>query len=217
MPLPALADDDSDAPVAHGILSKNAIAKTFTQPLRDKLPDVMVETRDGKISIAELVKGRTVLMPVWAEWCVPCLIEIPDFARLHEVYGNDKTKFSIVPVLSGTRKQLTLDIIANVFSAVRANVFAPIIEQDYGDRLLRSLARKADTFAIPCNMLIAPSGKVYAREIGLDSNGITLERDEKNPYAPAEKAAAGHTLSLWGTAAGDEFASAMSNGFLDGA
>lgn len=215
-PLSALADDApaGDSPVAHGILSKNAIAKTFVSSPLDALPEVTVDTMDGTVPIADVLKNRTVLMPIWAEWCVPCLVELPDFARLHQVYGKDR--FAIIPVLSMTRKQFTPQLLGQFYKAINATAFTPVMEHRLGDRLLRTLARKGAGMAIPCNVLIAPSGKIVAREIGLDSNGVKIDDDPNNKYARADAAIAGQTQSLWGMADGDEFASAMANGFLDG-
>ncbi|HXC54990.1 MAG TPA: TlpA disulfide reductase family protein [Rhizomicrobium sp.] len=210
---PALADDANDSPIAHGLLAKNPIARSFISA-PDALPDILVDTLGGTVPIGDILKGRTVLMPVWAEWCVPCLIELPDFARLQQVYGKDK--FAILPVLSGTRKQFTPAFLADFYRSLNAGVFAPMLEHRYGDRLLLKMARQGSQLAIPCNILIGPDGKVVAREIGLDTNGATVATDPNDKYSRAEKAAAGETQSLWGTAAGDEFATAMAMGFLTG-
>ena len=210
-PLPAHADDDTQSPIAHGVLAKNTIARAF-ESAPESLPDVMLETPDGEVAIADVLKGRTVLMPVWAEWCVPCLIEIPDFARLQEVYGKDK--FAIIPVLSGPRKQMTPDAIANLFKALHADIFAPMVERRFGNALVWKMARRGSEMMLPCNLLIGPNGKVVAREIGLESNGADVAPDPHDHYSRAEKAAAGQTQSLWGTADGDGFATAMATGFL---
>jgi thiol-disulfide isomerase/thioredoxin len=210
---PALADVAPDSPIAHGVLAKNPIAQTFVSA-PDALPDIAVDTLDGTVPIGSLLKGRTVLMPVWAEWCVPCLIELPDFARLQQVYGKDR--FAILPVLSGTQKQFTPALLGEFFKFLDATTFAPLLEHRHGNRLMETMARKGANLAIPCNILIGPSGKVVAREIGLDENGAKVDADPNDKYSRADKAAAGETQSLWGTAAGDEFATAMATGFLSG-
>ena len=210
-PLPARADDANDSPIAHGVLAKNPIARTF-ESTSESLPEIMLDTPDGEVAIADVLKGRTVLMPVWAEWCVPCLIEIPDFARLQQVYGKDK--FAIIPVLSGPQKQMTPNATAVLFKALRAEIFTPMIEHRFGNTLIRKMARRGNSMMLPCNILIGPDGKVVAREIGLESNGVEVGTDPKDHYIRAEKAAAGQTQSLWGTADGDAFATAMATGFL---
>lgn len=95
------AADDTASPVAHGALAQNSLARAFESAPAD-LPSVTLVGSNGERSIADL-RGCTILMPLWAEWCGPCLSEIPDFARLLKKYGNGK--FAIVPVLTGTQKR----------------------------------------------------------------------------------------------------------------
>jgi thiol-disulfide isomerase/thioredoxin len=211
----ARAGDDGDggaSPIATGILKDNALAKAFRASPVDALPDIRLDTPNGAFQLSEVLQGRTVLMPVFAEWCVPCLIELPDFARLETVYGNEH--FAILPVLSWPRKQMTPLAIAGLFQALHAGVFTPMTEQRFGGQLVRRMARVGSGMSLPCNLLIDPKGRVIARETGLASNGVTVERDASNPYVRADKAASGQTQSLWGTADGDAFAKALAGGFL---
>jgi thiol-disulfide isomerase/thioredoxin len=211
LPRPALADEPA-SPVAHGVLATNALALAFETAPGD-LPDVMVTGPGGDRPVSELLKGRTVLMPIWAEWCVPCLVEIPDFARLQQVYG--KAKFAIVPVLSAAQKQMTPDRIATLFAALNASIFEPLVEHNFGSRLLNRMAVVGSHVNIPCNVLIGPDGHVIAREMGLARKEDAPEiKESDDRYARVEKAASGQTESIWGTAAGDEFAVAMSLGFF---
>ena len=66
--------------------------------------------------------------------------------------------------------------------------------------------------AIPCNLLVAPDGHVVGREFGL-SEASGVKADTKHQLLA--QAEAGNILSQWGKEAGDEFAAAMANGFLD--
>jgi thiol-disulfide isomerase/thioredoxin len=193
---PALAEETS--PVAHGMLADNKLAKAFVSA-RATLPDVKVVGLDGTHDLSSLIgNGRTVLMPIWAEWCAPCLKEIPDFALLQRQFGNDK--FAIIPVLSAPRKKVTPDALADVFKILQASVFQPLIEDHFGGKLANAMARKNGAFYIPCNVLIAPDGHVIGREIGL----------EANPAAEEER-----RTSLWGSADGQEFAAVISGGFYN--
>ncbi len=208
-------ESTSDSPVAHGVLAKNRLALAF-EAAPDYLPDVTVVGLDGEHALADIIKGRTILMPLWAEWCAPCLTELPDFARLQEVYANDK--FAIIPVLTGTRKMMTPALIAGLFDALRARALGPLIEKDHGGRLAVTMARRHDEFEIPCNLLIAPEGRVVGREFGIkadnDDGTMTGQPPPKDAMDRITRAASGQTQSLWGTPAGDEFAVCMANGFL---
>ena len=221
---PALAQGAPASPVAHGVLKDNLLAQAF-ESAPAELPDIAVVGPNGERSIAELLKGRTVLMPIWAEWCLPCLTELPDFARLQTVYG--KGKFAIIPILSGAKRQMTPDAIGELFGALNARVFEPLVEKHDGSRLMEKMSRKGNQIGIPCNVLIGPDGRVIAREMGLKSNHPDADKDDDKDlkdseraariaqaFANIQKAAGGETQSLWGTPAGDEFATAMSIGFF---
>jgi thiol-disulfide isomerase/thioredoxin len=208
---PAVADEtpalpEQSSPIARGILADNGLAKAFeTAP--PQLPDVTIVGLSGERKLSDLW-GRTLIMPLWAEWCPPCLGELPDFARLQKLYGNDK--FAIVPILTSPVKRVSPEIIAQLFQALHADIFEPLMESNFGGRLLRTMARKGSESRIPCNLLVAPNGTVVGREFGL------LEKDEDGPKGKQliKHAEDGDSLSLWGQRAGEELAAALANGFL---
>jgi len=207
---------EGGSPVAHGVLANNTLALAFeTAP--SELPDVTLVGPNGERDLAEL-KGRTLLMPLWAEWCAPCLSEIPDFARLQAKYGN--SNFAIVPILTGTRKQITPAAIAELFAFLHASVFEPLIEKRFGSKLMLAMARKGMTEAIPCNLLIAPDGRVVGRQFGAERDNEQSQMLSADPKkingenSLIARAEAGDVLSLWGKAPGAEFAAAMANGFF---
>ncbi|MEI9929758.1 MAG: TlpA disulfide reductase family protein [Rhizomicrobium sp.] len=206
---PALAGDEP-SPLAHGVLADNPLARAF-EPFDADFPSVDLWGPNGKRGF-DTLKGRTVLMPLWAEWCAPCWSEIPDFARLQAKYGNDK--FAIMPVLTGTKKAFTPDSLASVLKLAHADIFEPLIEDKRGGKLMERMARQSSNeIAIPCNLLVGPDGRVMAREIGRIPNP-----DEKDPAKSYSDTLIhvqnGSVQSLWGQPPGDEFVKAMANGFL---
>ena len=210
--LPAAAEENT-SPVAHGILANNEIALAFQKCPAD-LPDVKLVGLQGEFDFDSL-KGRTILMPLWAEWCAPCLSELPDFARLQKKFGN--AKFSIIPVLTGAQRQVTPPHMAEMFAILHAEALPTVMEKNFGARLIHTMGRDGNGWAIPCNLLIAPDGHVVGRETGR----ITAD-DAANGPAPEKtkdaesvtRAIHGQTQSIWGKQAGEEFARAMANGFL---
>lgn len=197
-------------PLAHGVLAENSLAKEF-EPVTGTLPDVLLWGTKGKHRFDDL-KGRTILMPLWAEWCGPCLTELPDFARLQTKYGNDK--FAIIPVLTGTHRKFTPESLGVVLKLAHADIFEPLIEDRLGNTLATKMAHIfGDEAALPCNLLIAPDGHVVAREMGRISS--TDDTNPANSYNDMlVRTQNGAVQSIWGQPAGEEFAKAMADGFL---
>ena len=51
-------------------------------------PDYSAVTLAGdSVSLADL-RGEVVLLNVWATWCAPCRVEIPELQALHEEHGE---------------------------------------------------------------------------------------------------------------------------------
>jgi len=76
---PAVALARQIAPLAQGEVAALAMATT---PLR--VPDLAFEDADGKTKKLSEWRGRTVLVNLWATWCVPCRREMPALDQLHE-------------------------------------------------------------------------------------------------------------------------------------
>jgi len=112
------------APLAHGEVAALTMA---TAPLR--LPDLTFDDADGKPRKLSDWRGRTVLVNLWATWCVPCRKEMPALDSLQTKLGGPK--FEVVAINIDTRdpekpknflKEAHLTQIGN-FSDQKAKVF----------------------------------------------------------------------------------------------
>jgi thiol-disulfide isomerase/thioredoxin len=84
------------APLARGEVAAVNVAKS---PL--KLPDLTFLDPGGKpITLADL-RGRTLLLNLWATWCVPCRTEMPTLDALQAKLGGPD--FAVVAVNIDTR------------------------------------------------------------------------------------------------------------------
>jgi cytochrome c biogenesis protein CcmG, thiol:disulfide interchange protein DsbE len=52
-------------------------------------PAYSVVTRDGRVLTADSLRGRVVLVNVWATWCAPCRVEMPALQQLADAYAAD--------------------------------------------------------------------------------------------------------------------------------
>src|SRR5438477_5884206 len=84
------------APLAHGEVAALTMATT---PLR--LPDLAFEDADGKPRKLSEWRGRTVLVNLWATWCVPCRKEMPALDSLQTKLGG--RDFEVVAINIDTR------------------------------------------------------------------------------------------------------------------
>jgi len=84
------------APLAHGEVAALTMASA---PLR--LPDLAFEDADGKPKKLSDWRGKTVLVNLWATWCVPCRKEMPALDRLQTKLGSKD--FEVVAINIDTR------------------------------------------------------------------------------------------------------------------
>jgi thiol-disulfide isomerase/thioredoxin len=93
---PAVALASKIAPLAHGEVAALTMA---TAPLR--LPDLAFEDANGQPKKLSDWHGRTVLVNLWATWCVPCRKEMPALQDLQTKLGGPN--FEVVAVNIDTR------------------------------------------------------------------------------------------------------------------
>ncbi len=84
------------APFAKGEVAALTMA---TAPLQ--LPDLAFEDSEGKTRKLSEWRGRTVLINLWATWCVPCRKEMPALDKLQETLGGKD--FEVVAINIDTR------------------------------------------------------------------------------------------------------------------
>lgn len=134
------------APFARGEVAAVNVAK---QPL--KLPDLAFRDASGKpVTLADW-RGKTVLLNLWATWCVPCRKEMPALDVLEQRIGGPN--FQVVAINIDTRdpekpkawlKDVGVETLA-YYSDASAKVFQE----------LKSIGR---AFGMPTTLLVDPKG-----------------------------------------------------------
>jgi thiol-disulfide isomerase/thioredoxin len=84
------------APLAHGEVAALTMATT---PLQ--LPDLAFEDANGQPKKLSDFRGKTVLVNLWATWCVPCRREMPALDSLQTKLGGKD--FEVVAINIDTR------------------------------------------------------------------------------------------------------------------
>jgi thiol-disulfide isomerase/thioredoxin len=93
---PAVATAKRIAPLAHGEVAALTMASA---PL--KLPDLVFEDAEGKPKRLSEWQGKTVLVNLWATWCVPSRKEMPALERLQSKLKGPN--FEVVAINIDTR------------------------------------------------------------------------------------------------------------------
>ena len=134
------------APLAHGEVAALTMA---TAPL--KLPDLSFEDGDGKTRKLSEWRGRTVLVNLWATWCVPCRKEMPALDALEGKLGGPG--FEVVAVNIDTRDpQKPLTFLKDV-GIKRLGYFS-----DPSAHAFEDLKTAGKAFGMPTTLLIDRSG-----------------------------------------------------------
>ena len=133
-------------PFARGEVAAVNVAKS---PL--KVPDLAFTDAAGKPMTLADFKGRTVLLNLWATWCVPCRKEMPTLDAVQAKLGGPN--FQVVAVNIDTRdpgkpKQFLQDI----------GVHSLTYYADPSAKTFQDLKASGRAFGMPTTMLVDPKG-----------------------------------------------------------
>jgi thiol-disulfide isomerase/thioredoxin len=134
------------APLATGEVAAVNVAK---QPLR--LPDLAFQDGDGKPVTLASFRGRTVLLNLWATWCVPCRKEMPALDALEQRLGGPS--FDVVAINIDTRDPDKPKAFLKEISVEKLAYYADPDAKAFQD--LKSVGR---AFGMPTTLLVDPQG-----------------------------------------------------------
>ncbi len=115
----------------------------------------LIQTLNGDPISLEQLKGRVVLVNLWATWCPPCVLEMPGFQRVYEDYRDQG-----FVVLGLSRDEGTPDLV-RAFLRQKGITYPVAMEAGSGIEgfgMVRTL---------PASFLIGRDGKVRYRVTGI--------------------------------------------------
>ena len=134
------------APLAHGEVAALTMA---TAPL--KLPDLAFEDADGKPKKLSDFRGKTLLVNLWATWCVPCRREMPALERLQTKLKGPN--FEVVAINIDTRDPEKPKNFLKDANLTRLGYFTDQKAKVFQD--LKSIGR---ALGMPTSVLVDPQG-----------------------------------------------------------
>lgn len=152
----ACAPDEKATPTATSSAAETATAEPATITVGADMRDFTARRLDGTPFEWAEMRGRPVLINLWATWCGPCRAEIPELQQLYEahqaegfaVLGVSVDDPSVVETIPGFLAEYGVTY-PNVHDA----------EENVADMF--------DAYALPTSALIDRSGKVVWAKIGI--------------------------------------------------
>lgn len=133
-------------PLVHGEVAALTLAKDPHQ-----LDRIAFDDGAGRRTSVGSFAGKTVLLNLWATWCVPCRSEMPALDKLQSELGSDR--FQVVPVNIDT---VRLDRPRAFLKEIGANSL-PFYADPTAD-ILQSLKSSAKIVGLPTTLLIGRDG-----------------------------------------------------------
>jgi thiol-disulfide isomerase/thioredoxin len=163
------------APLAHGEVAALTMA---TAPLR--LPDLAFEDAEGRPKKLSDWRGRTVLVNLWATWCLPCRKEMPALENLQARLGGPN--FEVVAVNIDTRDPEKPKNFLKEVNLTRLGYFS-----DQKAKVFQDLKAIGRALGMPTSVLVDGEGCEIATLAGpaewSSDDAIRLIRAAVNPAA----------------------------------
>ena len=134
------------APFARGEVAAVNVARS---PL--KIPDLAFQDAAGRPMSLAAFRGRTVLLNLWATWCVPCRKEMPTLDALQGELGSPR--FEVVAVNIDTRDPDKPKEFLKQIGVQKLAYYADPSAKTFQD--LKSIGR---AFGMPTTLLVDPHG-----------------------------------------------------------
>jgi thiol-disulfide isomerase/thioredoxin len=137
--------------LATGLFRRTASLPTAPVPKADY--SLQLRTLDGQVVSLAQLRGKVIVLNLWATWCPPCVAEMPGLQTLHEKTQSDNIALVLLSMDENPAK-------VRRFIA-RRGFTMPIYTTE------SDLPAVFNTESIPTTFLIAPNGDIVDRHEGL--------------------------------------------------
>ncbi len=120
-----------------------------------ELPDVPFIDVHGKPVSLDDFKGKTVLLNLWATWCVPCREEMPTLDRLQAILGGDD--FTVLALSLDQEGPIVVKEFYEELGLEQLDI--------YVDDRIRAPA-SLGVIGVPATLLIGADGREIGRKLG---------------------------------------------------
>jgi thiol-disulfide isomerase/thioredoxin len=143
---PAVETAGQIAPLAHGEVAGVVVA---SRPLL--IPDLAFHDASGSERRLSQWRGRTVLLNLWATWCIPCRKEMPALDQLQATLGSPQ--FEVVSINIDTRDADKPRAWLKEVGVTRLGYYA-----DSSAKVFQDLKLVGRAIGMPTTVLVNPQG-----------------------------------------------------------
>jgi len=123
----------------------------------ESAPDITAYDIDGTAHKLSEFRGKPVILNFWATWCGYCKMEMPDFDKAYQQYG-DEIHFLMVNVTDGVQETVEK---ASEFIAEQGYTFPVYYDTD------QTVAANYNISGLPVTYLLDAEGKPVAWQQGM--------------------------------------------------
>lgn len=125
----------------------------------------LVRVAGGTMKSAD-IKGKVAVIDVWATWCVPCILEIPNFNKLHEAHDGKGVQIIAITVKSGALDEIKPDV-------AKLDMRYPALVGD--DKVVEAFG---GLIGFPTTYVVTKDWRIYKKYLGMLPNKKELiEKD----------------------------------------
>ena len=126
-------------------------------------PNFTLKTMDGATYQLSDLRGKVVLVNLWASWCIPCQAEMPAIQKVYEQY---KDKGLVVLAVNSTSQDKAAAV--QTFIAEHGLTFPVLMDYD------GTVARLYELSALPTSFFIGRNGRISKLVVGGPMSESTL-------------------------------------------
>jgi thiol-disulfide isomerase/thioredoxin len=134
-------------------------SKALTSEVRDDTKQLapefdLVNVAGGTMKSSD-IKGKVAIIDFWATWCAPCLVEIPNFNKLHALHDGKGVQMLAITVESGN-----LDSIKS--KVAKVDMKYPVLMGD--DKVVEGFG---GIIGFPTTYVVTKDWRIYKKYLGM--------------------------------------------------